>query len=135
MKTTSLLFFAILATSIISCEKKLNCTDFRTGEFLISSDTIFTNAHTVIRNETSQIQISPKGDSLFAKVEWINDCSFKLKFDKNKMRLSTFQLNVNRQGGIHVQYGQSENDVMPFKSLLKGETKSETYSGFLKIKK
>ncbi|MFC2127836.1 hypothetical protein ACFLRU_05585, partial [Bacteroidota bacterium] len=84
------------------------------------------------RSENSLIQISPSGDSLFAKVEWINDCSYRLKFNKDKMHLSTFQLNVNRQGGILVEYGQNKKNIMPFKSIIQGETKSETHSGFLK---
>jgi len=136
MKKFSLYAAIISALFISSCEKKMTCTDFKTGTFLISNDTTFTKAHIAIRTEHLQTQISPDGDSLFAKIKWINDCSYKLIFDKKKMHLSPFQLNVNRRGGILVEYGQPIKNIMPYISVLKGETKSETYHGFLKkIKK
>ena len=129
------IFFAVatIATVLfISCEKKINCTDFKTGNYLISNDTIFDNAPVLFKTETTQQQISSKGDTLFAKVQWLNDCSYLLTFDKRKMLLNTFQINVNTRGGILVEFGIPEGDIMPYTSVLKGETKTETFQGFLK---
>ncbi len=132
MKKISLFTILIAACFIGSCEKKLKCTDFKSGTFLIAKDSTFKNAHKAIRTDGFHTQISPSGDSLFAKIKWINDCSYKLTYDKNKMHLSPFQLNVNRRGGILVEFGQPINNIMPYVSVLKGETKTETYRGFLK---
>lgn len=132
MKKIILSIAAVLSVAIISCEKINNCTDFKTGTYLISNDTVFTNASRLIKTATTQQQISAKGDTLFAKVEWINDCSYKLTFDKSKMFLSTFHINVNTRGGILVEFGQPTGNIMPYVSMIKGETKKEIFRGFLK---
>tara|TARA_B100000809_G_scaffold266760_1_gene331267 strand:+ start:11534 stop:11941 length:408 start_codon:yes stop_codon:yes gene_type:complete len=132
MKKT-ILSLAILCTAVLaSCEKKMNCTDFKTGTFLISKDTLFTNAPRLIKTATSQQQISSKGDTLFANVKWLNDCSYKLTFDKTKMMLSAFHINTNTRGGFLVEFGQPTGSIMPYISVIKGETKTETFHGFLK---
>lgn len=125
----SIIVFTLFASS---CNKKTSCTDFKSGTFLISKDTSFVKAQKIIRKNNLDIQISPKGDSIFAKLEWLNDCSYKLKFDKSKMHLSNFQININTNNGILVEYGQPENGIMPFISVIKGKTKTETFNGFIK---
>lgn len=124
---------AIIAVTIFaSCEKKISCTDFKTGKFLISNDTLFDNAPVLYKTENTQQQITSKGDTLFANVEWLNDCSYKLIFNKNKMHLSAFQIDVNTRGGLLVEFGIPKGDIMPYVSVLKGETKTETFQGYLK---
>lgn len=122
----------VALVSLNSCEKKVNCSDFKTGTYLISNDTLFDNAPTLIKTATTQQQINSKGDTLFANVKWLNECSYKLKFDKNKMTLSPFQINVNTRGGILIEFGIPEGDIMPYTSVLKGETKTEIFNGYLK---
>ena len=112
---------------------KINCNDFKNGTFLISQDSSFYNASKIIRNNTLQQQISPSGDTLHAQVEWLNDCSYILKFDKNKMALSPFQINLNTHGGILVEFGQPSGNIMPYTSVIKGKSKTEIHKGFLKI--
>lgn len=132
MKKSILAFSLLLAAIWLSCEKKISCTDFKTGTFLIANDSSFVNAQKVIRTENYQQQISPKGDTLFAKVKWLNDCSYILTFDKGKMHLNTFQINVNSMGGILVEYGQPSGTIMPYVAVLKGDTKTETFPGYIK---
>jgi hypothetical protein len=132
MKKTILSLAIVMTAVLTSCEKKMNCTDFKTGTYLISKDTLFKNASRLIKTETTQQQISSKGDTLFAKVEWLNDCSYLLTFDKNKMMLSAFHININTRGGFLVEFGQPTGAIMPYVSVIKGETKTETFQGFLK---
>lgn len=134
MKNTIFSFAILLLIALSSCNKNngLNCTDFKSGTYLVSKDTLFRNAAKLIRTVDTQTQISAKGDTLYAKVEWINDCSYKLTFNKSKMLLSPFHLNVNERGGILVEYGQPIGKIMPYISVIKGETKSEVFKGFLK---
>ncbi len=128
------LYTLIFSTTLFfaSCEKKIGCTDFKTGKYLISNDTIFDSSAALFKTEKTQQQINAKGDTLFAKVKWLNDCSYILTFDKSKMMLSPFQINVNNRGGILVEFGIPEGNIMPYTSILKGETKTETLQGFLK---
>jgi len=132
MKKTILSLAIVMTAVLTSCEKKMNCTDFKTGTYLISKDTLFKNASRLIKTETTQQQISSKGDTLFAKVEWLNDCSYILTFDKSKMMLTPFHLNINTRGGFLVEFGQPTGAIMPYVSVIKGETKTETFQGFLK---
>lgn len=122
----------LLLVLIISCGKKTSCSDFKSGTFLISKDTSFVKTQKIIRENNSDIQISSKGDTVFAKIEWLNECSYKLKFDKTKMHLSNFQININTNKGILVEYGQPENGIMPFISVIKGKSKTETFKGYMK---
>lgn len=132
MKKTILSISILFAVVLTSCDKKTNCNDFKTGTYLISKDTLFTNAPKLIKTETSQMQISSKGDTLYAKVAWLNDCSYKLTFDKSKMTLSPFHINVNTRGGFLVEFGQPTGALMPYVSVVRGETKTETFHGYLK---
>lgn len=132
MKKSILAFSIILAAIWLSCEKKPTCTDFHTGTFLIANDSSFTNAQKVIRTENLQQQISPKGDTLYGKVNWLNDCSYILTFDKGKMHLNTFQINVNSMGGILVEYGQPVGNIMPYVAVIQGDTKTEKFRGYIK---
>lgn len=132
MKTYIYTFLCVLAIHLISCDKKTACTDFKTGTFLIAKDTLFENAATLIKTKTSQRQISSKGDTLFANVKWLNDCSYKLTFDKKQMHLTPFHININTRGGILVEFGMPHGDIMPYVSVIKGETKTETFNGYLK---
>ena len=132
MKHSILAFSILLAAIWLSCEKKMSCTDFKTGTFLVANDSTFVNAQKVIRTENLQQQISPKGDTLFAKVRWLNDCSYILTFDKSKMHLNSFQINVNSKGGILVEYGQPTGNVMPYLAVIKGKTKTQTIPGYIK---
>jgi hypothetical protein len=132
MKKTLIAVATVVTMLFTSCEKKISCTDFKSGKFLISNDTIFEGASVLYKTENSQQQITSKGDTLFAKVEWINDCSYKLTFNKNKMYLSAFQIDVNTRGGILVEFGIPNGNIMPYTSVLKGETKAEIFKGFLK---
>ncbi|WP_152287522.1 hypothetical protein [Flavicella marina] len=132
MKKTLFTLALLCGVLFYSCDKKNNCTDFKTGTYLVATDTSFVNTSTIYKTDDSQLQISPKGDTLYAKVHWLNDCSYKLFFDKAKMDLTPFQINVNTRGGILVEFGIPEGDVMPYVSVLKGETKTETFKGYLK---
>jgi len=132
MKKSIVFIASITAMLFISCKKKINCTDFKTGKYLISNDTLFENAATLIKTATKQQQINAKGDTLFANVEWLNDCSYRLSFDKTKMHLSPFQLNVNERGGILVEFGMPKGNIMPYTSVIKGASKTEIFEGFLK---
>ena len=132
MKHSILAFSILLAAIWLSCEKKMSCTDFKTGTFLVANDSTFVNAQKVIRTENLQQQISPKGDTLFAKVRWLNDCSYILTFDKSKMHLNSFQINVNSKGGILVEYGQPTGNIMPYLAVIKGKTKTQTIPGYIK---
>ena len=48
------------------------------------------------------------------------------------MHLSNFQININNNNGILVEYGQPEKDIMSFISVIKGKSKTETFKGFIK---
>jgi hypothetical protein len=132
MKKTIFGIVTLVIIIFTSCEKKINCTDFKTGKYLISNDTIFDNSLVLYKTSTTQQQISPQGDTLFADVKWLNDCSYTLTFNKNKMHLSPFQINVNTRGGILVEFGIPNGAIMPYTSVLRGGTTTETFEGFLK---
>lgn len=132
MKNLIFSISALLFLVSVSCEKKTNCANFRTGNYLISKDSLFKNPSKLVKTEHTQYQVSSQGDTLFAKVKWLNDCSYRLTFDKSKMTLSPFHINVNNREGFLVEFGIPSGDIMPYVSVLKGETKTEVFRGYLK---
>jgi hypothetical protein len=57
-----------LESTYLLLVKKINYSDFKTGKYLISNDTIFDNATLLYKTSTTQQQVTFKKDTLFTNV-------------------------------------------------------------------
>lgn len=89
-----------------SFAQNLNCDDFKEGTFYIPVDTIVNNRNTLIRKGNTQIEYTTGIDGENTKyiiLEWIDDCSYRAKYDKSKMELDQEEVFFNKNNGIVIQ--------------------------------
>ncbi|MEQ6122978.1 hypothetical protein AAON49_02105 [Pseudotenacibaculum sp. MALMAid0570] len=101
----------------------LKCKDFRKGKFFIVSDSIYRVKINIVRKETSQIEYV-KGDEKRIKhevINWLDDCTYRLKYDENKMELDEMEKWINNNNGLLVKKINITGKCMIYEASL--ETK------------
>ncbi len=126
-----LLLIISLMTCLLSSAQELSCLDFKTGTFLNIEDG--ESSTKIVR--TKKIQIEKNGDiRLKLKVEWINDCSYKLTFIKgNKAWLDTMG-DFGQIPDITVRIIRTEDNSYTQESTFVGNQSFVYTSKMVKIK-
>lgn len=86
--------------------QKLSCADFKKGTFTIKSPKS-DQVVTIVRDSISQIEtvtVKNKVLEAFEIIQWIDECSYRLKYDSSKMELDDTQKLVNAFNGIVVTH-------------------------------
>lgn len=140
-KTTFLLFTLGLIGLNISAQK-LTCTDFQDGEFYIPT-TEELKKFTVVKNDsiniinlqmdstvTKTVIIRKKGTQTewvngigngqpaYEKIEWIDDCTYRLTYDDSKMDLADMEKWINENNGIVVSKRKIENNCLFYTATM-----------------
>lgn len=80
MNKLFILLFTLSLSSFATNGQQLNCQDFRNGKFKLSSEY---GDFIITRKAGMQIEYSEKyGTIMELRVDWINECTYKLKFIK-----------------------------------------------------
>lgn len=133
-----LLFFVIMAQS-----QDLECKDFRKGkifipnksndllEFTVSfKDSVYkfmpkidsTITKTVqLRSENNQIEWTNginQGSPKYEVIEWIDECTYRLKYDESKQKLDETERWINANNGIVVSKIRIEKNCMIYNAIL-----------------
>jgi hypothetical protein len=107
--------------------QELTCSDFKNGDFYISADKETLVAYKIIRNGNEQTEIVQDPDNRlgtdynktsYEVIEWIDDCTYRLKYDDTKMKLSKFQKLLNDNNGILTEMVKIEGKCFYYKSTL-----------------
>lgn len=123
--------YSFLFLSFLSSCSSLKCNDFKKGHFIVPSDSENTKPYTIIRDHNSQIEIDSEGVKRYSKIEWLNDCTYILRYDDSKMELTEFQKEVNKKGGIVVQVVNVDNNCFNYTSKIKSAPDNEKINGVL----
>ena len=146
MKKSNYLILIYLLIAFNSFGQNLTCDDFRTGKFYIptenENETKFTvikrdsseavsqeftekrdsiKKYIVIRSDSTQVEWRNGlniGEPLNEKIQWINRCSYRLTFDKNKNKLTEQQQLVNDYNGIVVEKIVINGNCMKYKATM-----------------
>ncbi|WP_422081161.1 hypothetical protein [Ulvibacterium sp.] len=121
MKKTILLFFTVTLIGLISNAQELTCADFKNGTFIVPKKSEDEPDYKLIRNGNSQtevIQIQGQTITLYGILEWIDECSYKLTYDKTKMKLPKEIQFINDNGGIKAELIKIANKCFYYKSVL-----------------
>ena len=126
MKKRKLIILISVLIGIKSYSQKLSCSDFKSGTFYIptseeldkfsisSKDSIIEysiirkekiNRYLVIRKEKTQTEWKEgvnNGIPEYETIEWLSDCTYRLKYDSKKTELSSEKKWVNDNNGIVV---------------------------------
>lgn len=111
-------FISVLIISLISCNQKITCQDFKKGNFIIKLDDDTYSRYE--RTENTQIETNQDGDEIYFSIEWIDDCSFIQKYDEDKMILTDEMKMVNKDGGVVIELLEIGGDgCIAFQSYVK----------------
>ena len=101
---------SILFLALFSFKDYTTCQDFKEGYFSVKMLGETSVHYWIDRTENEQIETNEYGEKVYYAIEWINDCSFIQKFDKNKMKLTDDMKMINNDGGVVVELLEVEND-------------------------
>ena len=120
----------LLVTILIvfnSCAQELTCKDFMNGEFYVPADEETPLSFTIIRRGNFQTEIiqdpknklgSTHNKTLHTIIEWIDDCTYRLRYDENKTKLSEHQKFINENNGVLTELIKIEGNCFYYKSTL-----------------
>jgi len=105
----------------------LQYSDFKNRNFYVEEDEFLPLGYKIIREGNSQVEIvqdpENKLGSDFTKtsyeiIEWIDNCTYRLKYDKTKMQLSEYQQFLNDNNGVLTELLKIEGKCFFVKSTL-----------------
>ena len=118
--------------------QELTCKDFKSGVFVASSHLVdslefhiirFGNSQSEIINDPEKKLSSGFGKIFYEKIEWIDYCTYRLKYDETKMELGEFEQFINDNNGILTEMIKIENQCYYYKSTLVVEGESQSLDG------
>ncbi|RFN60139.1 hypothetical protein [Marixanthomonas ophiurae] len=142
MKKIALLIFSILLISITTTAQELTCADFKIGQFyipetkemakytIVSNDSIseytperdsIIKKYIVIREENTQIEWINEigsGNPEYEKIEWIDDCTYRLTYDSSKYELDEGKKWINENNGIIVSKIKIEHNCLFYTATI-----------------
>lgn len=128
MKKIFLAIFTLIET--ISFAQNLKCEDFREGTFTIENTSPVKMNGKLIRNGSEQCEIYAElptefkslgleNKSIYGKLQWIDDCSYRMTYDELKYELSESEKLINSFGGILTELVKIEENCFYYKSSVK----------------
>lgn len=123
-----------LLLSANSSAQELTCSDFKNGTYFVAADDIVPLGYKIIREGNSQIEIVNDPENKlgedFSKtsyeiIEWIDDCTYRLKYDESKMKLSEYQQFLNDNNGVLTEVIGIEENCFFVKSTLDIDGKTQ----------
>jgi len=122
-----IILLSILVIGFNSYSQELTCKDFKNGTFIVPKDEMIPTSFKIIRNGNSQIEFVMNPDEVdepelkekaYEIIEWIDDCTYKLKYDESKMKLTESKQFINDNGGIMTEMIKIEGKCFYYKSTL-----------------
>lgn len=122
-----IILLSILIIGFNSYSQELTCKDFKNGTFIVPKDEMIPTSFKIIRNGNSQIEFVMNPDEVdepelkeksYEIIEWIDDCTYKLKYDESKMKLTESKQFINDNGGIMTEMIKIEGKCFFYKSTL-----------------
>jgi len=112
-----------------SYSQELTCESFHNGTLIIPADEIVPFSIRVERqgNYQSEIILNPEvvdaedpelRKKAFEIIEWIDDCTYRIKYDEAKMEVDEHQEFVNNNGGLLVEMVKIEGSCFYYKSSM-----------------
>ena len=106
MNQIKILIGILIVLGLNSCSPNLTCSDFKEGTFYIPADTEVNIKYTLIRTENAQVEYADGVEGStpkYIQLEWIDDCTYRAKYDPLKMELDEHETFINENNGIVIQ--------------------------------
>ncbi|MBI6121469.1 hypothetical protein [Salegentibacter maritimus] len=127
-----------LLIGLSTTAQELTCADFKNGTFITPANEEVPLDYKIVRNGTSQVEISEDPNGIlpadfqkkqYVTIEWLDDCSYRAKYDEKKMVMSDFHKLVNENNGILTEMVKIENGCFYYKSSLTINGKTDYLEG------
>lgn len=113
----------------------LTCKDFKEGTFITGYSEEQVPLYKLIRRGGSQTEkvkgIRDYKTDLYGKLEWVDDCTYRLYYDGSKMPLSKFHQFFNDNGGAVTKMVKIEGRCLYYESTLTTNEEAITITGKL----
>lgn len=126
MKKTILFILAL--SGIFASAQELDCTDFTNGTFLVHTNGAAPVTWRLVRegNYQTEYKVEIPGNEQgstapkieHSKIEWINNCTFRLTYDESKSELTVAQKYINQINGILMEVIKIEGNCFTYKSTM-----------------
>jgi len=123
-----IILVAFILIGLCSCNQNLTCKDFMTGDFYVPIEDDIERSFKITRNGNSQIEIT-EDDGVeqisYAIIDWINECTYRLKYDESKMEFDDRHKFINSNNGVLVEKIEINGNCFLYKStmIINGEEK------------
>ncbi|MDL5514705.1 hypothetical protein QSE00_23040 [Arenibacter sp. M-2] len=135
-------FLLILSLSFNALGQELDCGNFKNGVYYAEILEPFPVKWKVTREGNQQIEevieipeeAKKAGYPMhpqYEDIEWIDDCTYRLKYDSTKFELSQSQKMINDNGGVLTKIVKIENNCYYYISTLAIDGKEKTMEGKL----
>ncbi|MCK8481690.1 hypothetical protein [Psychroserpens algicola] len=128
------LFLSSLLLASLSFGQELTCEDFKKGEFIMNTFSSPVLEWDMTRDGNKQVEtikelpeefqgIGYPMDPKTLRIEWIDDCTYKLFADDANGELDSISQLINDSGGIHTELIKIEGKCFYYKSIciIEGE--------------
>ncbi|MBO3100021.1 hypothetical protein [Gelidibacter pelagius] len=138
MRPFKILFLLFLLISLTAYAQQLTCIDFKEGSFYVPADEEMPLSYKIIRKGTEQIEVVDDPNNMlgpdfnktaYVKIEWIDACTSRLKYDETKMELSDYQKHINENNGFLTEMVKIEGNCFYFKSTFNDHDRVEEMTG------
>ncbi|WP_375238476.1 hypothetical protein [Aurantibacter sp.] len=126
----------ILLLSLLTSAQDIDCSDFKTGVYIIPADETTKTPHTLTRTEKHQIEEDGTGDKIYTDIKWINDCTYILMIneDLTTRPISETERLVNDYGGVRIEIIKLIENGYEFSATVDFEGDVLTHKGRLYFK-
>tara|TARA_R110001606_G_scaffold328242_2_gene475363 strand:- start:992 stop:1408 length:417 start_codon:yes stop_codon:yes gene_type:complete len=121
MNKLKIIIGILILLGLNSCAQDLTCTDFKEGTFYIPADTVVNKRYTLIRKGNAQVEYAngvEGGDPKYILLEWIDDCSYRAKYDTSKMQLNERQKFNDSNNGIVIEKVNIKGNCMEYMATM-----------------
>ena len=140
MKKPFLIIFALIGT--LTFGQNLKCKDFKNGIFTIEVSIPFKVKGKITRNGNEQSELFSdlpielkgsglEGKTIYGRINWIDDCSYRLIYDESKYELSELEKLVNSLGGILTELIKIEGNCFYYKSSFIYNDNEQVINGII----
>lgn len=121
MKKIEVLFVIPFLLGFSSYAQNLTCLDFKEGTFYIPADSIVHIKFTLLRKGNTQVEYTDGiegGNPKYIKLEWIDDCTYRSKYDTSKMELDEQESFINENNGLVIKNVNINGRCMEYLATL-----------------
>lgn len=140
MKKALFTIFTLIGTFAFG--QNLKCEDFKNGTFKIEIEIPMKMKGKLTRSGNEQNEVFTEipdelkdlgllNKTVYGKIEWIDDCSYRLIYDESKGELSESQKMVNSFGGILTELIKIEGNCFHYKSSVKFNGNEQVINGII----